>query len=285
MKQYKELVQKVKEEGSSSKDRTGTGTRKIFGHMMKFDCSSSLPLVTLKYTHYPAIIHELLWFISGNTNIKYLKENNVNIWDEWADPFGNIGPIYGGQWRAAGAEVRDSIRGWSKSGGVDQLGNAIDLIKNKPESRRIIVDCWDPLSLPDEEYSPRENVGLGMMALAPCHMMFHFQVNNNVLNLVMYQRSVDSFLGLPFNIASYAILLNLVAMVTNTTPGVFTWMGGDIHIYNNHMLQVDEMLGREPLTPPKLVLNRKTNIESFDYDDIKIIEYNYHPSIKAPISV
>ena len=284
MQQYKDLVQKVYEYGEHVPDRTGTGTRRLFGDMMKFDCSESLPLVTVKYTHYPAVIHELLWFISGSTNIKYLKNNNVRIWDEWATDGGEIGPMYGFQWRNSGAH-KNWLNGWE--GGADQLQNAINDIKNNPTSRRIIVDCWDPIELPDLEYSPKENAEQGLMALAPCHMMFQFYVDTeDKLHMTMYQRSVDTFLGLPFNIASYAILLSMVAQVSGKTPGIFTWMGGDIHIYNNHVNQVEEMLEREPLEPPKLELNPNiTSIDDFNYEDIKIVGYEHHPPIKGKISV
>jgi thymidylate synthase len=287
MHSYKRLIEKVWMEGELSGDRTGTGTRKIFGEQLKFNCAHALPVVTIKYTHTPAIIHELLWFITGDTNIKYLRENKVKIWEEWADDFGEIGPMYGTQWRNSGGTYQKTINGMVMSNGVDQLQKAIDDIKNNPNSRRIVIDCWDPKVIPDAEYSPQENVGMGKMALAPCHMFMQFQVTKQgYLNMVMYQRSVDSFLGLPFNITSYAILLSMIAQVTGTTPGMFTWMGGDIHLYNNHINQVEEMLGRHPKNPPTLWLNPVIdNIEDFTFEDIRVLNYEYHPAIKGEISV
>ena len=261
--------------GELSDDRTGTGTRRIFGAMMEFNCSDRLPLVTLKYTHYPAIIHELIWFIKGDTNINYLQRNGVRIWDEWADDTGEVGPMYGAMWRG---NTRD---------GIDQLAKAINDIKVNPSSRRIIIDCWDPRYIPLDGFSPQKNVEMGQMALAPCHMFMQFYVRRNgVLDMLMYQRSVDSFLGLPFNIASYAILLNLVAQVTGRLPGKLTWMGGDVHIYNNHVEQVEEMLTREPKSPPILRVNPElTNINEVKFDDIEVLGYEYHPKLVGKISV
>lgn len=285
MKQYKDLVQRVYDDGVTSMDRTGTGTRRVFGGMMAFDCSERFPLVTLKYTHTPAIIHELLWFIKGSTNIKYLQDNNVKIWDEWADHKGEVGPMYGAQWRNYGATAFPN--GTWRQDGVDQLDNTIIDIKENSQSRRIIIDAWDPKHLPFSGYSPVENVGLGKMALAPCHMFMQFFVTpDKKLDMIMYQRSVDSFLGLPFNIASYAILLAMIAQVTGLGTGTFTWMGGDIHIYNNHIDQVEEMLSRETKSPPFLQLNPSiSNINDFTFEDINIVGYEYHPAIKGVISV
>jgi thymidylate synthase len=287
MHQYKKLIERILAEGEQSGDRTGTGTRRIFGDILKFDCAESLPVVTLKYTHLSAVIHELLWFIKGSTNIKYLQDNNVKIWDEWATEEGEVGPMYGAQWRHAQGTYIDTAKGKIILDGEDQLKNAIGLIKNNPTSRRIIIDCWDTKQIPNDEYTPKENVAQGNMALAPCHMFMQFQVSNKGrLNMTMYQRSVDSFLGLPFNIASYAILLNMVAQITNLKPGVFTWMGGDIHIYNNHIKQIELMLTREPKEPPTLELNPKIkNIDDFQIEDIMINNYECHPSIKGEISV
>lgn len=287
MYEYKDLVQDIMSYGEISGDRTGTGTRRIFGNILVFDCSVTIPVVTVKYTHLPAVIHELLWFITGSTNIQYLKDNNVKIWDEWAAEDGEIGPMYGTQWRHSGGQYMSSAKGMIMVNGVDQLNNAIELIKTDPASRRIIIDCWDPKCLPNTDISPKQNPEMGNMALAPCHMFMQFQVNNhNELNMIMYQRSVDSFLGLPFNIASYAILLHMIAQITYKSPGTFTWMGGDIHIYNNHVKQVEEMLSREPLEPPTLELNPTiTNIGDFKFEDIIIRDYKYHPSIKGDISV
>ena len=284
MQEYKDLVQYVYEKGEQSSDRTGTGTRRVFGASMKFDCSTHLPLVTVKYTHYPAVIHELLWFLSGSINIKYLKNNGVRIWNEWATPAGEVGPMYGSQWRHAGARKRSVD---SFIGGVDQIAKAIEDIKLRPESRRIIIDSWDPQYIPEDGLSPIENVSVGKMALAPCHMFMQFFVSKDrKLHLIVYQRSVDCFLGLPFNIASYAILLNMIAQVTGTKPGIFTWNGGDIHIYNNHIPQVEELLAREPKPLPILRLNREIdNIDHFQYEDIDIVGYEYHPALKGEISV
>ncbi len=285
MKQYKDLIELVYETGQLSADRTGTGTRRIFGHKMSFDCSKQFPLVTLKYTYFPAIVHELLWFLTGETNIQYLKDNNIKIWDGWADPFGEIGPMYGTQWRNSGAKLKISNK--LKKDGVDQLAKAIHDIKHKPHSRRIIVDCWDPKKIPDDDYSPQVNVGLGNMALAPCHMFMQFYVDQeDNLELLMYQRSVDSFLGLPFNIASYALLLSMVAQVTGKTPGNFIWVGGDVHLYNNHIPQVEEMMTREPKSPAYLKLNKNIkNIDDFTFKDIELVGYEYHPALKGAISI
>ncbi len=288
MKQYRELIERIVEEGESSEDRTGTGTIRLFGTKMTFDLAEGFPLVTLKYTHYPAIVHELLWFLSGKTNIKYLQVNKVNIWNEWATDQGDLGPVYGAQWRNANGTFREKIKEEWVWNGVDQLGNCIDLIKHNPFSRRIIVDCWNVKYLPDETIPPKENATLGLMALSPCHMMFQFFVSQDGrLDLQMYQRSVDSFLGLPFNIASYALLLAMVAQVTNTTPGVFTWVGGDTHIYNNHLDQVTEMLSRKEYPLPKLKLRPsiQKSINDYTYDDILLLNYKYHPAIKGIISV
>ena len=288
MKQYIDLLEKILEEGEDSDDRTGTGTRRIFGHSMKFDCSESFPLLSLKYTHFDAIVHELLWFIAGGTNTQYLRDNNVTIWDEWALENGDLGPIYGAQWRGV---QPSKFRKFQNQIGVDQLAVAIEQIKNNPTSRRIIVDSWNPEKLPSTEFSPQQNVTAGLMALAPCHMMFHFFVGENKkLDVLMYQRSVDTFLGLPFNIASYALLLKMVAHVTGTTPGTFTWMGGDCHIYNNHMDQVGELLQRyithTNIPLPTVDLNPGVNtIDDFAYQDIILKDYISLSSIKAPISV
>jgi len=287
MYQYKGLIEHILDEGEVSGDRTGTGTRRVFGDMLVFGCAESLPVVTLKYTHLPAVIHELLWFIRGDTNIKYLKDNGVKIWDEWATEQGEIGPMYGAQWRAGRGAYYNTAKGMQMSGGVDQLAKVIKDIKERPTSRRIIIDCWDAACLPQDDISPKENVELGNMALAPCHMFMQFQVSQHgYLNMTMYQRSVDSFLGLPFNIASYSILLYMIAQVTDLHPGIFTWMGGDIHIYSNHLKQIELMLSREPLEPPTLELNPKIkNIDDFKYEDIVVKDYKYHPSIKGEISV
>lgn len=287
MEQYRDIINEVLDYGEISGDRTGTGTTRIFGHCEKFDCSTTFPIVTLKYTHFPAIVHELLWFISGKSNTQYLKENKISIWDEWANEKGELGPVYGAQWRNANGTFRQKVQGDWVFNGVDQLGNAIELIKNNPTSRRIIVDSWNPKFLPDDTISPHDNATLGLMALAPCHMMFQFRVTKEKrLDIAMYQRSVDTFLGLPFNITSYALLLNMVAQVTHTTPGILTWMGGDVHIYNNHEKQIDKMMERECLPLPTINLNTSiSDIDDFKYEDIELVDYQYHPSIKGDISI
>lgn len=287
MQQYKDIISKILEHGEAAGDRTGTGTKRVFGHHAQFDCSISFPLVTLKYTHFPAIVHELLWFISGKTNIEYLQKNNVKIWDEWATDKGELGPVYGAQWRNANGTFRQKIQGEWVSNGIDQLKNCIDLIKDSPNSRRIILDSWNPKYLPDPTMSPKENAALGLMSLAPCHMFMQFYVSETKrLDMVMYQRSVDTFLGLPFNIASYALLLTMVAQVTGTTPGTFNWMGGDVHIYNNHREQIDLMMERRPLNPPWIELNPDiTDIDDFTFEDIILRNYNAHAAIKGKISV
>ena len=286
MESYKQLIEKILSEGQQSGDRTGTGTLRIFGTSLEFDITEEFPILTLKYTHWPAIVHELLWFLQGTANIKYLTDNNVHIWDEWANIDGNVGPMYGAQWRNANGRPKPILNQelWVQDG-VDQLGSCIDLIKNNPTSRRILVDCWNTRFLPDESLSPIQNVDLGRMALAPCHMFYQFFVEGTYLDIQVYQRSVDSFLGLPFNIASYALLLELVAMVTNKIPRKLKWLGGDTHLYSNHIDQAKEMINRDSLPLPYLTLQRKNNIDEYTYDDIELHDYNYHPAIKGQISV
>ena len=263
MKQYLELMQKVLDEGTQKNDRTGTGTLSIFGHQMRFNLQDGFPLVTTKRCHLRSIIHELLWFLQGDTNIAYLHENNVTIWDEWADENGDLGPVYGKQWRA-----------WPTPDGrhIDQITTVLNQLKNDPDSRRIIVSAW--------------NVGeLDKMALAPCHAFFQFYVADGKLSCQLYQRSCDVFLGLPFNIASYALLTHMIAHVTGLGVGEFVWTGGDCHIYNNHLQQVHEQLSREPFALPKLWLNPDiTDIFAFDFNDIKIENYQSHATIKAEVS-
>ena len=287
MEQYKELLEKIMSEGENSGDRTGTGTRRIFGHYMSFDCSETFPLVTMKYTHFPAIAHELLWFIKGSTNIKYLQDNGITIWDEWANAVGEVGPMYGAQWRHRGGLHYATLDGLKVRAGTDQLQGAIDTIIEKPYSRRIIVDCWDVATLSDEDINPKQNVDAGLMALAPCHMMFQFFVSGRKeLSMTVYQRSVDSFLGLPFNIASYALLLKMVAQVTFTVPKMLNWVGGDVHIYNNHIPQVKELLKRESLPLPTLELNPYCmNIDEFNYADIDLQKYHHQGRLAGAISV
>ena len=264
MKQYHDLLRCIMETGVDKNDRTGTGTRSVFGYQMRFDLADGFPLLTTKKLHTRSIFHELLWFIKGETNIKYLKDNGVSIWDEWADENGNLGPVYGSQWRA-----------WQTTDGrkVDQLSNVIEQIKKNPDSRRLIVSAW--------------NVGeIDKMKLPPCHALFQFYVSNGTLSCQLYQRSADVFLGVPFNIASYAALLMMVAQVCNLKPGTFVHTLGDAHIYKNHFDQVELQLSRDILTLPMLELNPAVNsIFDFTFDDMKVIDYNPHPGIKAPIAV
>ena len=274
MKQYLDLLQHIKEKGVKKEDRTGTGTISVFGYQMRFNLQDGFPLVTTKKLHLRSIIHELIWFINGETNIKYLKENGVTIWDEWADNKGNLGPIYGHQWR-----------NWN-SDGIDQLQDVIYSLKNNPSSRRMIVTAWNPNIIPDSSKSFSDNVKNGKAALPPCHAFFQFYVSDNKLSCQMYQRSADVFLGVPFNIASYALLTHMIAQVCEYDVGDFIHSFGDTHIYLNHLQQVDLQLTREPMKLPKLKLNPLVKkIEDFKYEDIEISDYNSHPSIKGKISV
>lgn len=264
MKQYKELLQLVLREGVRKEDRTGTGTISIFGHQSRYDLSEGFPLLTTKKLHLKSIIHELLWFIQGDTNVKYLQDNGVRIWNEWADEDGSLGPIYGAQWRR-----------WMDARGKehDQLAEAIRQIKETPDSRRILVNAW--------------NVGqLDEMKLPPCHILYQFYVANGKLSLQLYQRSADIFLGVPFNIASYALLLMMVAQVTGLEPGTFVHTLGDAHLYLNHIEQAELQLTREPRPLPKMELNpHRTKIEDFIYEDFTLSGYDPHPHIKGEVSV
>lgn len=264
MKQYLHLMKKVLNEGTEKEDRTGTGTVSIFGHQMRFNLKEGFPLVTTKKCHLRSIIHELLWFLKGDTNIAYLRENQVSIWDEWADKTGSLGPIYGKQWRA-----------WGTPDGhqVDQLSQTLELLKNNPDSRRMIVSAW--------------NVGeLDKMALAPCHAFFQFYVVKKTLSCQLYQRSCDVFLGLPFNIASYSLLMHMIAQQCDFLLGDFVWTGGDIHLYSNHLDQAHLQLTREPRSLPHLLINRKPD-SLFDYhfEDFSLEKYNPYPAIKAPVAI
>jgi len=263
VKQYLDLLQKVREEGTKKGDRTGTGTQSIFGYQMRFDLSRGFPILTTKKLHVRSIIYELLWLLRGDTNISYLHDYDVHIWDEWADEKGELGPIYGAQWRA-----------WPTPDGghIDQIARAVELIKTDPDSRRIVVSAW--------------NVGqLGDMRLSPCHAMFQFYVSNGKLSCQLYQRSADIFLGVPFNIASYSLLTHLMASQTELELGDFVWSGGDCHLYLNHLRQADEQLTREPLPLPQLTIKRSP-ISIFDcrYEDIELDGYEAHPHIKAQVS-
>lgn len=288
MHEYKDLINDILVYGSASDDRTGTGTRRLFCEGLRFrNVAENFPLVTLKYTHYPAVFHELMWFLTGSTNIKYLQDNNVHIWDEWADENGEVGPMYGSQWRNCGGTHRSLVGNEWTGNGVDQLQNAIDLIKNNPTSRRIVVDSWNPLKLPQDDLGMLENSQYGFMNLAPCHMFFQFFVSTDgELSMYVYQRSVDSFLGLPFNIASYAALLMLVAQVTNTKAADLVWQGGDVHLYNNHIDLAKKMIRRTCKDLPVLEINPEiTDIDEFQIEDMILHSYDPHPAIKGEISV
>jgi thymidylate synthase len=274
MKKYQDLLQHIKENGVEKKDRTGTGTISVFGYQMKFDLKNGFPLVTSKKLHLRSIIYELIWFINGGTNINYLNENDVSIWDEWADKNGELGPIYGAQWR-----------NWNNDG-IDQLNDVISSLKENPSSRRMIVTAWNPNIIPNIKKTFSENVKEGKAALPPCHAFFQFYVADNKLSCQMYQRSADVFLGVPFNIASYSLLTFMIAQVCELEVGEFIHTLGDAHIYLNHIEQVDLQLTREPLELPKLELNPKIkNIEDFKYEDIEIVDYKFHPPIKGNISI
>jgi thymidylate synthase len=264
MRQYLELMQDILDHGSAKTDRTGTGTRSVFGRQLRFDLSQGFPLVTTKKLHLRSIIYELLWFLKGETNIKYLKDNKVTIWDEWADENGDLGPVYGSQWRS-----------WPAPGGkkIDQIANVIQQIKDKPDSRRHIVSAWNPAEVDS-------------MALPPCHALFQFYVADGKLSCQLYQRSADYFLGVPFNIASYALLLEMFAQQCDLVPGEFVWTGGDVHLYSNHFEQARLQLTRAPFPLPKLVIKRRPrSIFEYEFEDFEIINYQSHPSIKAPIAV
>lgn len=274
MKQYLDLVQEVLNRGTQKGDRTGTGTKSIFGHQMRFDLSEGFPLVTTKKVHLKSIIYELLWFLNGDTNTKYLSENGVRIWDEWADENGDLGPVYGYQWRNWNGE------------GIDQIKEVIDTLKTNPNSRRIMVSAWNPSVLPDTTVSFSENVANGKAALPPCHSFFQFYVADGKLSCQLYQRSADVFLGVPFNIASYALLTMMVAQVCDLEVGDFIHTFGDVHIYNNHIEQVNLQLSREPKALPKMVLNKEVkDIFSFKYEDFILENYDPHPAIKGQVSV
>lgn len=274
MQNYLDLLRLIKENGVEKGDRTGTGTKSIFGHQMRFDLSKGFPMVTTKKLHLKSIIHELLWFINGDTNVKYLQENGVKIWDSWADQNGDLGPVYGAQWR-----------NWNNEG-IDQLSAVIDQIKNNPNSRRIIVSAWNPSVMPDTTVSFAENVANKKAALPPCHAFFQFYVAEGKLSCQLYQRSADVFLGVPFNIASYALLTMMVAQVCDLEPGDFVHTFGDVHMYNNHREQIDLQLTRLPKSLPTMKINPKIkSIFEFTYEDFELVDYEYHPHIKGAVSV
>ncbi len=264
MKQYLELLRLVRESGVRKDDRTGTGTLSVFGHQMRFDLAQGFPLLTTKKLHLRSIVYELLWFLKGETNVRYLRDNGVSIWDEWADENGELGPVYGRQWRS-----------WPAADGqtIDQISRTIDLLRRNPDSRRIIVNAW--------------NVGeLEQMALTPCHALFQFWVGQGKLSCQLYQRSADIFLGVPFNIASYALLTHMFAQQCDLEVGEFIWTGGDCHLYLNHLDQAGEQLARAPYPLPKLSIQRKPpSIFEYAYEDFAVLGYQAHPGIKAPIAV
>lgn len=264
MKQYLDLMQEILDKGAQKTDRTGTGTLSIFGRQLRFDLVTGFPLVTTKKLHLRSIIYELLWFLKGETNIKYLKDNGVSIWDEWADENGELGPVYGSQWRS-----------WPTPDGrhIDQISQVLNQLKTKPDSRRHIVTAWNPAEV-------------DKMALPPCHALFQFYVADGKLSCQLYQRSADYFLGVPFNIASYALMTHMFAQQCGLEPGEFVWTGGDVHLYTNHLEQAKLQLSREPFTIPQLVIKRKPNsLFDYQFEDFEIVNYQSHASIKAPIAV
>ena len=274
MQQYLDLLKKIKTSGDIKKDRTGTGTLSIFGYQMRFDLSKGFPLVTTKKIHVKSVIHELLWFLKGSTNISYLQDNGVRIWNEWANENGDLGPIYGHQWR-----------NWN-SDGIDQINEVIKTLKINPDSRRMLVSAWNPSVLPNPNLSFDENISNQKAALPPCHAFFQFYVSNDKLSCQLYQRSADVFLGVPFNIASYALLTMMVAQVCNYRPGDFVHTFGDVHIYSNHEEQVKEQLSRSPKPLPTMRLNKNvTSIFEFTYSDFEIINYDPHPLIPGAVSI
>ncbi len=274
MKQYLNLVKHVLKNGALKEDRTGTGTKSVFGYQMRFDLSEGFPMVTTKKLHLKSIIYELLWFLKGDTNIKYLKENGVNIWNAWADSKGDLGPVYGFQWR-----------NWNNDG-IDQIKNLIYDLKKNPSSRRHLVSAWNPSVLPDTSQSFETNVANGKAALPPCHAFFQFHVINGKLSCQLYQRSADIFLGVPFNIASYSLLTLMIAQVCNLKPGDFVHTFGDAHIYSNHFEQMKLQLTREPRTLPTIKMNNQIiDIFDFKFEDFSLENYNPHPHIKGKVAV
>ena len=261
--QYEDLLRLVMSKGAPKADRTGTGTRSIFGHQLRYDLSQGFPLITTKKVHLKSIVYELLWFLRGESNVKWLRDNGVSIWDEWADAEGELGPVYGVQWRS-----------WPTPSGahIDQITQVLETLASNPDSRRIIVSAWNVAEI-------------DQMALAPCHAFFQFYVAEGRLSCQLYQRSADLFLGVPFNIASYALLTHMVAQQTGLTPGDFIWTGGDCHVYDNHTDQVNEQLSRDPYEFPRLELRKATSLFDYTFEDVEIVGYEHHPAIKAPVAV
>lgn len=274
MKQYLDLLQHIDTHGVEKTDRTGTGTKSVFGYQMRFNLAEGFPLVTTKKIHLKSLVHELLWFLKGSTNIEYLRENGVRIWNEWADENGNLGPVYGHQWR-----------NWN-SEGIDQIQGVIDTLKSNPDSRRMLVSAWNPSVLPDTSVSFSENVSNNKAALPPCHAFFQFYVADNKLSCQLYQRSADVFLGVPFNIGSYALLTMMVAQVCGFEAGDFVHTFGDVHIYSNHREQIKEQLSRSPKPLPTMKLNPEIkNIFDFTYEDFELLNYDPHPLIKGKVAI
>jgi len=277
MKTYLDLLRDIQDRGTRKSDRTGTGTISLFGYQMRFRLAEGFPAVTTKKLHLRSIICELLWFLRGDTNIAYLNEHGVTIWDEWATEAGELGPVYGAQWRS-----------WPAPGGrkIDQIEQLLNDLRERPDSRRHIVSAWNPALLPDESRSPRENAAAGLQALPPCHTLFQFHIADGKLSCQLYQRSADAFLGLPFNIASYALLTMMIAQVSELEPGDFIHTLGDAHIYLNHLDQVNTQLSRRPFPLPRMRLNPdRRDLFDFRYEDFELQNYQHHPAIKAPIAV
>jgi thymidylate synthase len=260
---YEDLLRLVMQEGAPKPDRTGTGTRSVFGHQMRFDLAAGFPLITTKKVHLRSVVYELLWFLRGDRNVRWLQEQGVTIWDEWAAPDGDLGPVYGVQWRA-----------WPTPDGrhIDQISQVLDTLRADPSSRRLVVSAWNVGEIPQ-------------MALAPCHALFQFYVADNRLSCQLYQRSADLFLGVPFNIASYALLTHMVAQQVGLDVGEFIWTGGDCHVYDNHVDQVTEQLSREPFPFPRLELRKASSLFDYVFDDIEIVGYEHHPALRAPVAV
>jgi thymidylate synthase len=274
MKQYLDLVNHVLEHGNEKGDRTGTGTKSVFGYQMRFDLSKGFPMVTTKKLHLKSIVYELLWFLKGDTNIDYLTQNGVRIWNEWADENGNLGPVYGHQWR-----------NWN-SDDIDQIKSIVKTLKTNPNSRRMLVSAWNPSVLPDTSKSFSENVSNGKAALPPCHAFFQFYVHEGKLSCQLYQRSADIFLGVPFNIASYSLFTMMMAQVCGYKPGDFVHTFGDAHIYNNHIEQLELQRSREPKPLPKMILNPEVDdIFKFKFEDFTLTDYDHHPHIKGKVAV
>lgn len=274
MKQYHDLVKHVLKNGNEKEDRTGTGTKSVFGYQMRFDLSEGFPMVTTKKLHLKSIIHELLWFLKGDTNTKYLTENGVRIWNEWADEHGDLGPVYGHQWR-----------NWN-SDDIDQIKEIVNTLKKNPDSRRMLVSAWNPSVLPDTSKSFSDNVANGKAALPPCHAFFQFYVANGKLSCQLYQRSADIFLGVPFNIASYALFTMMMAQVCGYKAGEFIHTFGDAHIYSNHYEQLELQLSRDIRPLPKMILNSEVkDIFDFTFDDFTLVDYNPHPHIKGAVAI